>query len=165
MNDPRVYLDENNVRMIMNLRNNFARLAEQLITEGDVERAIKVLDKCAELIPDHIIPYNYFNIALVDAYYKAKDFERGNKMLKKLSENTINDLAYYFSVGLEYASGVDYEKRRAMAVLQELVRITRQYKQDDLYKEVDEKFNELMKLYSATTASPGSSSQEMEDVE
>ena len=34
MNDPEVYIDENNQRMMMNIRNTFNRLAESLIEEG-----------------------------------------------------------------------------------------------------------------------------------
>ncbi|MBI5218059.1 MAG: DUF2723 domain-containing protein [Bacteroidia bacterium] len=176
MNDPTVYLDENNVRMIMNLRNNFARLADQFIDENKLDSAMKVLDRCEELIPDKIINYNYFNMGIADAYYRAskidkngtllkddnkmeKDgkiskpnaLEKANEMVKRLADITVNDLNYYFSVGPEYAQGVDYEKRRSMMVMQELVRMTKQYKQDDLNKELEAKFNLLYQKYTATT--------------
>lgn len=152
MENPKVYLDENNVRMIMNLRNSFARLAEQLISENRTEDALKVLEKCDLLIPDKIIPYNYFNLGLINAYYNAKVLDKANAMVKRLADITINDLAYYFSLKGELATGVDYEKRRSMVVMQELVRITKGQKQDGLNKELETKFNELYKMYAATTS-------------
>src|SRR5690606_20236352 len=53
-----VYLDETNRNMIYNMRNNFARLANQLIKENKKERAIEVLDYAAAIMPDHKIPFN-----------------------------------------------------------------------------------------------------------
>ncbi len=151
MNNPKVYLDENNVRMIMNLRNSFARLADQLIVENRKDDALKVLDRCEELIPDKIIPYNYFNLGLINAYFNAKDTTKANKMVKRLADITLNDLNYYFSVGPELESGVDYEKRRSMVVMQELVRITKTQNQA-ISKELEAKFNEMYKIYTSTTS-------------
>ena len=54
-----VYLDENNMRMTTNFRINFSRLAEELMNENKRDSAIKVLDKCLEVMPDKTIP-GYF---------------------------------------------------------------------------------------------------------
>ncbi|HRS40142.1 MAG TPA: hypothetical protein P5292_13260, partial [Bacteroidia bacterium] len=43
IDNPHVYLDENNQRMLLNMRNNFARLAEALLAEGKNDSARKVL--------------------------------------------------------------------------------------------------------------------------
>ena len=71
MNDERVYLDENNIRMTTNFRINFGRLAEDLLLEGKRDSAIKVLDKCVEVTPDKTIPYNYFMTKIGELYYRA----------------------------------------------------------------------------------------------
>ena len=55
-----VYLDENNLRMTMNFRNNFGRLAETFLTEGKNEQAIKVLDRALEVMPAENVPLNIF---------------------------------------------------------------------------------------------------------
>ena len=60
MNDSTIYLDETNLRMTMNFRNNFARLATQLVNEGKKMLLLKVLDKCMEVMPESSVPYNYF---------------------------------------------------------------------------------------------------------
>ena len=41
-----VYLDETNIRMTMNFRNNFSRLAQKLIQDNEYGKAKKVLDYC-----------------------------------------------------------------------------------------------------------------------
>ena len=53
-----VYLDQNNLNMSMNFRNNFARLAETLLNKGARDSSIAVLDKCNEELPDKTVPYN-----------------------------------------------------------------------------------------------------------
>ena len=56
LNNPDVYLDETNTRMIMNFRNNYARLAESLFVLDRKEDAIAVLDKCVREMPNTTAP-------------------------------------------------------------------------------------------------------------
>jgi hypothetical protein len=68
MSDPRVYLDQNNLNMTMNLRNNFGRLAEKLLEEGKRDSAMNVLDKCLKEMPDNTVPYNIMMIGIAEMY-------------------------------------------------------------------------------------------------
>lgn len=70
MENPKVYLDENNLRMTMNFRNNFARLSSSLLEEGKRDSALAVLDKCQEVMPDATVPYNLFMLRIIDMYYR-----------------------------------------------------------------------------------------------
>lgn len=74
MSDPRVYLDQNNLNMTMNLRNNFGRLAESLLQEGKRDSAMKVLDKCVQEMPDKTIPYNIMMIRIAEMYYQVANY-------------------------------------------------------------------------------------------
>ena len=71
MNDPDVYLDMNNQNMAMNFRNNFGRLAEQLLREGKRDSSIAVLDKCMEEMPDETVPFNIIMLRIAELYYNA----------------------------------------------------------------------------------------------
>jgi hypothetical protein len=51
MNDPDVYIDENNMRMMTNIRTSFNRLANGLVNEGKMDSAVAVIDRAFELIP------------------------------------------------------------------------------------------------------------------
>ena len=53
-----VYLDENVLRMVSNLRSNFSRLSNALIDAGDSAKAIEVLDKCQQVLPEKNVPYS-----------------------------------------------------------------------------------------------------------
>lgn len=151
MEDPKVYMDENNQRMTMNLRNNFARLADELVRLGEKEKALKVADKCLEVMPEKNIPYNYFILPIVDVYYKLGKKDKAGAVAKSLLNNYYADMKYYNSFRND--AGLDYEKQQTLAVLQRLMLIAKQYNDADMVKLIEPKFNELSAIYVQTSPS------------
>ncbi len=98
MNGKGVYLDETNLRMTMNLRNNFYRLATALYQEGEKEKALKCLDKTEELMPDNVVAYNYFNLLIAELYNKLGQAEKAKAIVNTLKLRTEIDVAFYSSV-------------------------------------------------------------------
>lgn len=93
-----IYLNENNQRMCMNLRNNFSRLAEALIAEGEKEKAEEVLDRCMQVMPESMVPYNYFVPMVADAYYKVGAKEKARWILNRLFDMYSKEMDYYVSL-------------------------------------------------------------------
>jgi len=56
-NDKRVYLPEETTRMFSNLKSMYLRTAEQLVEEGDIEKAEQIHDKLIEIFNPDVIPY------------------------------------------------------------------------------------------------------------
>ncbi|MBP5206240.1 MAG: hypothetical protein J6Z44_05565, partial [Bacteroidales bacterium] len=56
-NDPSVYHSEDNTRLVPLMRRLYARLAEQLMAEGDKDKALEVLVHGNEVMPDFNFPY------------------------------------------------------------------------------------------------------------
>ncbi len=56
-NDPKLYHSEDNTRLVPLMRRLYARLAEQLMAEGDKDKALKVLVHGNEVLPDCNFPY------------------------------------------------------------------------------------------------------------
>jgi len=131
MEKPETYLDETNRNMIYNMRNNFARLANQLIREGKKDRAVEVLDKAAELMPDNKIPYNEYNIYMVDAYIEAGAYDKAAAMLARMRERVEQDINYFNQFSGNQAKQISYDKERATGKL-------------DVYDQLERKLN-LMK--------------------
>ena len=172
MDKPGVYLDENNLRMTMNFRNNFARLAQSLLEEGRRDSAIKVLDKCVEVMPQDNVPYNIFMIRVVENYYEAacynqptgqlnelgapafvrmndtQTFEKGNALSRKMAAVFENDLDYYFSLSLKDAQAFDRDMQQGMAVINELRRMAKDKKQTALASELESTYKRLEDAYS-----------------
>jgi hypothetical protein len=144
-----VYMDENNLRMTMNLRNNFARLAESLLLEGKTEQAKKALALCMKEMPRKNIPYNYFMLPIAEVYYKLSMNNEANQLLKDIADIYEEDLKYYFRFKGKLAENIDSEKQQAMAVMQRIGQVARMNKQETLAKDFDDRFKKLTAGYSA----------------
>ena len=148
--NPKVYLDENNMRMLSNFRNNFARLAEALVKENKIDSAKVVLNKCLEVMPIDRIPLNYWALPLVEQFYNVKLIDKANTLVDKLLANTDEELKYYFRLRGKFAEGIDYEKRVNMQVLNELVRITDANGQTPLKDKINTVFQGYMRSFAPT---------------
>lgn len=170
MSDPRIYLDQNNLNMTMNFRNNFARLSETLLQEGKRDSAMKVLDKCTEVMPDKTVPYNLMMLRIAELYYRGAkqsgdsltisgdvehnattdkaNIEKGNAIIKRLADIYENDLNYYFSLkGTSYAKSVDRETNQGMAVFQELLRLSKIDNQKAITDDLQKRYDQLEAKY------------------
>ena len=106
--NPSVYLDENILRMTMNLRGNYARLAEALNQKGEKDKAIKALDFAMVEMPKEAVPYNIFVAMYPAIYYASGDSVKAKKLTQDLWATAKDELKYYqyaFSVILDRAKG------------------------------------------------------------
>lgn len=148
MNDPKVYLNEDNIRLSMNFRNNFARLANALLNEGKNDSAIAVVDRCFEVMPETTVPFNYYVYPLAEAYYRAGEIEKANNISLRLIEISEKELNYYFSFNTKFAGAIDREKQFALGILQRINQIAMRYEQEEIAKKAEELFNNYYQRYS-----------------
>jgi len=134
--NPKVYIDENNMRMLSNFRNNFARLAEQLLDEGKVDSAVKVLDKCFNVMPVEQVPLNYWALPLIEQYYRSKQTAKANDLAQKLFETISDETRYYYRLKGDIAKNLDNEKQMCLYTLSQLGKITDANKQKELSSKI-----------------------------
>ncbi len=146
-----VYMDENNIRMTMNLRSNFDRLATALNAEGKKDSAIKVLDKAFEVLPQRNVPYNFFTVQLAEDYYQAGETEKPDAILKEYSVILEQELDYFFSQKAAVYKEFDNDAQRNMSIIRYMIDISRRNKRTELMKELDTKFRRLEQSYMAST--------------
>lgn len=172
MNRTDIYLDQNNLNMTMNFRNNFSRLVDGLLEEGKLDSALKALDKMNEQMPDEAVPYNVMMLRPIEQYYQiAKGIETpslsetgglsmskvelpaarskhaldmANAITLRMADIYEDELNYYFSLkGTPYIKFVDREYNQAMAIFNELIRIARSQGQDEVVKKLEPRFKKL----------------------
>jgi hypothetical protein len=143
---PGVYIDENVGGMLINFRNNFGRLALDLINENKKDSAKIVLDKCLKILPDNVSPYNIFSLSIIEGYLKLGDTVTANSLIDTLKFNVYSDLDYYASLGKKYDNYLGYEKQVAFYILDDLRRKAYMFDLKALFAEMEEK----MQYYGTT---------------
>ena len=129
MNGENVYMDETNLRLVMNIRNNFSRLADKLISEGDTPRAIAVLDKCIELMPHEKVEYNYFMLPIAESYYACKQNEKARTIIATMQNMFDEKLNYFAQFEGDDKGAVKNDIQRSLSLYNSIVRVT--YANDD----------------------------------
>ncbi len=118
-----IYLDETNIRMTMNFRNNFSRLAQKLIKEKEYIKAKKVLDYCMTIMPGEKVALNYFVHPIIKSYYNINETESANKIIDLLHTTYTSELQYYLTFPENKIIGVSMEILRNLQFYNELVEI------------------------------------------
>lgn len=148
MEKPNVYIDENNARMMMNIRNTFDRLAGGLVAEGKNDKAVQVLDRCDELVPHNVVPYNYFSLLMSETYYKAGQPEKAKKIITTMVDSYKEQLDYFFRLRGNLRKSVDEDIQRDLYFMRELTSVATRNNQPELVKEVSATFNSYLERYS-----------------
>jgi tetratricopeptide (TPR) repeat protein len=151
MNDPDIYIDENNVRMMTNIRNSFNRLASALIQEGKKDSAIQVIDRCFELVPDEIVPYEFFALDLANSYFLAGANEKGKEVIESAFETYNDELSYYLSLDSKFVQtrSVNEEIQRTLFYLQKIERTARENGESEISDKVNAAMQEHFQKFSA----------------
>jgi hypothetical protein len=138
--EPGVYADENNRRMLTNMRNNMNRLALALLEEGETEKSIAVIDKCFEEIPVEKVPYDFFAVQNTKVYLQAGETEKAEKLIEDMSNNFFNELRYYFRFDAKRISSLDDNIRNTLYFLNELMTMARQTGNNELFEKIQTEF-------------------------
>lgn len=147
LNKKAIYLDDNNRRMIMNLRTLFGRLSEALIREGKMDSARRVLDRCLEVMPDAIAPLDFFAVPVVAGYYQIGETVKANQLAAKLNHTSTEELAYYFSFPDKDLKSLEYSIYEALFTLQRLSDMTTKAKQEKMAEEIGASLKKYYDLY------------------
>ena len=84
LNTGKIYLDENQRRMMMNYRNSFLRLALYYMNSGEKQKLAQVLDEMEKKLPRKYIPLDYRLLSDIASLYKLAD--RGDRFLEIADE-------------------------------------------------------------------------------
>lgn len=150
LNDEDVYFDTFHRRTlsVIRLRFRFIRLANQLIEEGDYERAEQVLDRIIEILPDKNLPYGMFMPGIAEAYYKISKFGKGAVIQEKIIDISQRHLEYYSTFSKRQLKRINYEVTYHMRILGNSMQLAREYNQLEIADKAEELFNKYGKSFS-----------------
>lgn len=149
-----MFLDDVFIRSCaLNIRQRVGALAAALIEEGKKDSAIKVLDKVVEITPIENVPYDVTMYAITLAYYQAGATAKGNEIAKKLFDNFETNIKYYYSFDRKRLPEFGNDPQQAQDILERLTYFAQTFKQPELAKEFEERYNQLVQNYGLTVRS------------
>lgn len=148
MNEDDVTLDYYSERTlsVIRFRSLHTRLALALLEEGKREKAVEVLDKCMELAPHHVLPYDNFiagitfpqqdgtrihHEGIIEAYYMCGETEKANDLLSEYYDILMQQMTFFNSLNSTDQESVQQEMYQTMAQVEELRMLLVNYRQED----------------------------------
>ena len=153
MNQEDVQLDYYTIRTlaVIRFRSLYTRLALELLEEGNRDKAVEVLDRCMELAPSRVLPYDQYvsgitlpdrngglihHEGIVEAYYLCGETEKANAILREHHENLSDEFQYHNAMKPRHRSSIQRETNEIMFQLEELRLLLQKYNQHDLMLEL-----------------------------
>ncbi|MGL5787876.1 MAG: glycosyltransferase family 117 protein [Bacteroidales bacterium] len=123
IDNPKVYLDENNLRMVKTFRYMFTELVNALIAEGKTEKALQALDHAMKVMPPATIPNDYSTLSFAEQYYALGQNKKGNEILGDILKNASQYLQWYYSLTPNQTRYSSREIGHQLAVMQAALEI------------------------------------------
>jgi len=124
-------------------RLNVYRLADQLVREGNIGMAKKVLDHLEQVMPNKVIPYDQFSASMVGLYLACKDDKKAMEMANTIVRRNNKALNYYF------ANDIGHYQRDIQLALYEMNVVISAMKENNV---APNKYAELEAMFNAQIA-------------
>ncbi|MGN0069989.1 MAG: DUF2723 domain-containing protein [Prevotella sp.] len=134
---PGVYLDETVTRMCVTHRHMMVQLAQRLIDEGKNDKALKVMQKCEQMIPACNVPMTWMmgGADMAKVYVRLGMKKKAGELAAMVAENSRQYIAYYLSLS---------DRRLLMSQMEFMRQIYMLDSTADIMKSIDsKKANEL----------------------
>ena len=146
--NPEVYHDVETRRNSLTYRGHMARLVEQLINEGEPEKAEEIADLAMNKMPVDIFGYYTYLEPFVGAYYEVDTKEKARKLYQKVSVKYQESLNYFSGISDEnqaqYIQNIYFDIERYKS----LVDTISLYEEESFVKTEMEKFNGFLRLFT-----------------
>jgi hypothetical protein len=127
MNKKGVNLDENCLRMPMNIRMQMGILANALIRENKKEKAKHILETCMREMPDETVPFDASMFNVCRAWYGLGDSQKAKTLARKLFDMFEGDLKIYNAMKPNQRPAYSTEISQAKGILRNLAAVSHQY--------------------------------------
>lgn len=134
------YLDPESTKMVFLSVNKFTELARNLISEGKLDKAKNVMNKCLDVLPIKTTYDSNFALGkyeIVDVLYQLGMKKEANDILTQTTELVSGELNYRFSISKNKESFTGRDIQLGLFVLSQFEELTKQYGEPVLNKKVD----------------------------
>ncbi|PID95088.1 MAG: hypothetical protein CSA95_01415 [Bacteroidetes bacterium] len=147
LNKPDVVIDRESARNSSIPKQNYYRVAQGLLEEGEVEKAVKLMDRGLTEFPHEKFPFDYYTVPFVQIYYMADEFEKGDSLARLIEDRYTEDIDYYLRLSNEFLNHYEEEMSIAFSSLQNLSMLARQYDRTELADEIEAIIDEKISYF------------------
>jgi MFS family permease len=145
--NPKVYLDENIVRMVSMFRMQFAGLAEALVLENKRDSALKVLDYAMKVIPTTTLPHDYFTMNFGRFYYELGQTAKGDAIMKAVAQQSMKSLMWYASLSPRQIRSAGERVENNMVTMSNLLYFANKYNRKAIVDQYSGQFQAFTKIF------------------
>jgi len=145
--NPNVYLDQNNLRMCRTFRMMFSQLIVALIDEGKHDKALQALDACLEKIPPSTVPLEGEGLTFADAYYRLGKTEKALELLKTIEDRAQRSINWYNRLTPQQMANASYDITNYFDILLNTASVYYRNGQPEKYNEIMSKLFGYSQMY------------------
>lgn len=158
VDNPKVYLDENIVRMAKTYRYMFARLVNALIVEGKNDKALQALDYCQKVLPPESVPYDYSVLSLADGYQQIGQSDKAIEIYEKVAQYSMKNLNWCFRLKTSDMMTVYSEIGENMRIMEHILSVYQEIK-PELFKKYIQEYSQYSNMISPPKTQRGGSNK------
>ena len=137
---------------VLSQRTMFVNAAREMLKIGDKARAVELLDKCQESVPEEIYPLDmvylgfineYAVVDMIETYYMAGAPEKALEMSEKFADQLFVSTLFY----LDYYDFARNEFENCYKVLQFLADLSDHNGQKEFAASIRDRFNAIVEAY------------------
>lgn len=142
-----VHQDWTNLRTlsVVSFRRKMGQLADQLIIDGQKEKAIKTLDQALAILPIERVPLDFMETSYISNYFEAGARDKGVDLVQNVFDHTINELNYYLKDDVRIDAGYQQNQQLAVAMMHSVLNELRQYKENEMLEKFEAQLKTLLK--------------------
>jgi hypothetical protein len=123
----------------------------KLLEEGKMDKAVEVLDRCMDLAPSHVLPFDQYISGItipnrqggiihyegiIEAYYLCGEFEKANTILKEYYLQLAASFSYFSGMKARHQSSIQRETNEVRYQMEELRILLQKFNQQELMLEL-----------------------------
>ncbi|MDH6356651.1 DUF2723 domain-containing protein [Parabacteroides sp. PF5-9] len=152
LDKPGIYLDETIMRQARSMRLAlFNRLAGTLVYEEKYDKALNVLDKAMEVLPPENVPLDYTALQFGELYYELGHPEKAESIFTGIMEYSFRNVNWFFRLKPSQLASVRADLEQNLAVIQEVLRVSKEYN-PEFAKKYQEEFDNYRMAYGRSGA-------------
>ena len=113
------------------------RTMQELLNQGQTERALALGDRYFEAFPNFNFPFYYQTLLMLEPYFQARQPQRAAAVIEQLAQNAAERLTYYDSIDPQIVqSSYAREQQMGLAIAQQLLTQLNTPSNQELYSRV-----------------------------